>query len=121
MPQAIARSNPGPCLCRYAGARFTVTRPFGKANPEFEIALRTRSRDSLTERSPSPTIANAGRPLFLASTSTVTRRGSTPSMANVVTWASTTLQARRARVPDQHHFVTKVRTATPEIVLREVV
>jgi hypothetical protein len=42
-------------------------------------------------------------------------------MANVVTWASTALEARRARVPDQHRFVTKVRTGAPRIACRKVV
>ena len=62
MPTAIARSNPGPALRRYAGARFAVIRCCGNSKPEFWIAARTRSRASRTALSPRPTIVNAGRP-----------------------------------------------------------
>jgi hypothetical protein len=59
----------------------------GNSKPEFWIAARTRSRDSRTALSPSPTMENAGRP-GRRSTSTVTSRDSMPSMAKVVTRAS---------------------------------
>ena len=87
-PQAVARSNPGPTLRRCAGARFTVIRRCGNANPEFSSAACTRSRDSRTAASPRPTIVNAGRPLR-RSTSTVIGREESPSMAKVATRAST--------------------------------
>src|SRR4051812_43171079 len=87
MPQAIARSKPGPSLRRWAGARLTVMRLAGNAKPELRIAARTRSRASRTARSPRPTIVKLGRPVR-TSTSTVTRRLSTPWIANVVTWAN---------------------------------
>ena len=47
-PSAIGRSNDEPALRMSAGARFTVTRCGGNSNPEFRIALRTRSRLSRT-------------------------------------------------------------------------
>ena len=80
--------SPGPTLRRYAGARLTVIRRCGNSKPELRIAARTRSRASRTAVSASPTIVKAGRPAR-TSTSTATRRGSTPSMAKVVTRAST--------------------------------
>ncbi len=83
-PQATARSKPGPSLRSAAGARLTVIRRAGNSKPELRIAERTRSRDSRTARSPSPTIVNAGSPGRM-STSTVTRRLSTPWIAKVVT------------------------------------
>ena len=52
---AIARSNPGPALRRSAGARLAVIRLSGKSNPQLTIAARTRSRDSRTAASGSPT------------------------------------------------------------------
>ena len=60
----------------------------GNAKPEFSSAACTRSRDSRTAASPRPTIVNAGRPVR-RSTSTVMRREASPSIANVVTRAST--------------------------------
>jgi hypothetical protein len=64
-------------LRRSAGARLAVIRVCGNSNPEFWIAARTRSRDSRTAASGSPTTANEGSP-ELTSTSTVTSRASTP-------------------------------------------
>ena len=83
----MARSKPGPALRIDAGARFTVTRLSGNSKPELRIAARTRSRASRTARSARPTIAKLGRPAR-TSISTVTRRGSSPSMVKVVTRAS---------------------------------
>ena len=60
-PSASAASNPGPTLRRNAGARLAVIRVCGNSKPEFRIAARTRSRDSRTAVSPSPTIVNAGQ------------------------------------------------------------
>src|SRR4051812_10823956 len=85
--QAMARSKPGPALRIDAGARLTVTRLRGNSKPELRIAARTRSRASRTARSPSPTIVKFGKPVR-TSTSTVTRRLSTPWIAKVVTWAN---------------------------------
>ena len=92
-PQAMARSKPGPALRRAAGARLTVRRFSGNSKPEFSTAARTRSRASRTARSASPTIVKLGRPAR-RSTSTVTRRGSSPSIAKVVTRASMAGDAR---------------------------
>ena len=44
------------------GARFTVMRCCGNPSSELSSAARTRSRDSRTARSGSPTSVNAGRP-----------------------------------------------------------
>ena len=70
-----------------------MIRRSGNVKPELRIAARTRSRDSRTAASPSPTIVNAGRPGRM-STSTHTWRGSTPSMANVETRANTVSNLR---------------------------
>ncbi len=86
-PQAIARSKPAPVLRTCAGARLTTTRRWGNVHPAFCRAARTRSRASRTAVSPSPTIANAGRP-WRMSTSTVTSRDSMPRRAKVRTRAS---------------------------------
>src|SRR3954452_15251294 len=64
----------------------------GNSKPLFWIATFTRSRASRTALSPRPTIWNAGSPRW-RSTSTVTRRDSIPSIANVVTRASTSERA----------------------------
>ncbi len=85
---AIARSNPGPALGRSAGARLAVMRCSGKVNPELVNAARTRSRDSLTAASGSPTIANPGSPL-LTSISTWTGSAWTPIRVSVRETAST--------------------------------
>ena len=45
-----------------AGANDTVIRRMGNSAPEFLIAARTRSRDSCTDESGSPTMLNRGRP-----------------------------------------------------------
>ena len=66
-----------------------MIRPLGNACPEFVIAARTRSRASRIALSASPTIVNAGSPVLRMSASTQTRRASTPSIANVMTRAST--------------------------------
>ena len=60
---------------------------WGKSSPEFSSAARTRSRDSRTARSGSPTSVNVESPRR-TSTSTVTSWLETPSRANVVTLAS---------------------------------
>lgn len=62
IPSAMARSNAGPDFRSSAGARLTVTRLAGKENPEFRIAVRTRSRLSWTAVSPSQTMENDGSP-----------------------------------------------------------
>lgn len=65
---------------RSAGARFTVIRaPPGKANPEFLIALRTRSRLSCIAVSPRPTTVNCPIPRT-TSTSTSMRFPCIPYM-----------------------------------------
>ena len=77
---AIGRSYWGPAFLRSAGARFTTTRRGGIANPWLASAERTRSRDSCTAASGSPTTANAGRPAR-RSTSTLTVEVSRPRTA----------------------------------------
>ena len=62
---------------------------WGNCSPEFSSAARTRSRDSRTARSGSPTSVKVDSPRR-TSTSTVTSWLATPSRANVVTLASTT-------------------------------
>ena len=54
----------------------------GYLKPELTSAERTRSRDSLTAASGSPTIVNDGRPAPM-STSTCTGSAVTPIRANV--------------------------------------
>lgn len=70
IPRAMARSNPGQVFRISAGAKLTVTRFCGKENPEFRMAVRTRSRLSCTAASPRPTMENDGNP---GETSTSTR------------------------------------------------
>ena len=84
---ASGRSNAGPTLRRYAGARLTVMRRSGNSKPEFCSAERTRSRASRTALSARPTTVNAGRPTRM-SASTQTRCALTPSTEKVETRAS---------------------------------
>ena len=58
----IGRSYTEPSLRVSAGARFTVMRLTGKANPVFFIAERTLFFASLIAASGSPTISNLGSP-----------------------------------------------------------
>ena len=67
---AIARSKPGPVLRRSAGARLAVIRCIGNLKPELTSADRTRSRDSLTAGSGSPTSEKLGSPALSTSAST---------------------------------------------------
>ncbi len=69
MPRAIGKSNEEPALRTSAGARLTVMRCGGNSKPELRMALRTRSRLSLTLVSGRPTIVNDGKP-YPTSTST---------------------------------------------------
>ena len=82
MPSAIGKSNRPPSLGRSAGAKLTVIRFAGNSNRELMIALRTRSRDSLTVVSGKPTNVNRGMPLLMC-TSTVTLGASTPTEARL--------------------------------------
>ena len=95
----------GPRLAQVRGREVDGDARAGNSKPEFRIAARTRSRASRTARSPSPTIVNAGSPARM-STSTVTRRGSSPSMEKVVTWASTAANARGGRVTAKPRICT---------------
>lgn len=54
IPAAIAKSNADPSLRISAGAKLTVIRCSGKVNPQFLMAARTRSIDSLIALSGSP-------------------------------------------------------------------
>jgi hypothetical protein len=81
-------------LGRSAGARLTVMRLLcGKAKPLVASAARTRSRDSLTSVSASPTSVKLGRPLARC-TSTCTAGASSPSSERLWMTASDTRYLR---------------------------
>ena len=87
MPSAIGRSKRPDSLGRSAGARLTVMRLLcGKGKPLCGSAARTRSRDSLTSVSASPTSVKLGRPLARC-TSTVTAWACSASSARLWTTA----------------------------------
>ena len=70
-PSAIGRSNAEPCFGTSAGARLTVIRLSGKANPALASAAATRSLPSFTAPCGSPTVLKEGNPLLMSiSTST---------------------------------------------------
>ncbi len=102
MPSAIGRSKAVPSFRMSAGARFTVIRRGGTANPEFTSAAPTRSRLSFTAPAGRPTIVNCGSPVA-ASTSTVTSYALIPMTAAERTAASMTACCRKT-----------VRRASPE-------
>ena len=77
-PMAMGRSSPAPVLRTPDGARFTVTRRVGHGSWHDKSAARTRSRDSRTAASGSPTTVKPGRPADTW-TSTDTERPSTPN------------------------------------------
>ena len=85
-PNAIGRSKCAPSLTTSAGARLTAMRFGGRASPIEPSAARTRSRDSATALSASPTMAMAGNPLAIW-TCTSTGMVSIPRNATVVTAA----------------------------------
>jgi len=62
IPAAIGKSKLGPDFGKSAGARLTVILWVWKEKPEFRTAERTRSRDSWTAVSPSPTMKNCDLP-----------------------------------------------------------
>lgn len=62
-----------PSLARSAGAIFIMTCLGGKENPEFVMALRTRSRASPTALLARPTIEKAGRPFLISHSISTTR------------------------------------------------
>ena len=64
----------------FPGEKFIVILFGGIVNPEFLIAVFTRSLDSFTSDDKRPTISNAGRPLLI-SVSTATGNISTPVIA----------------------------------------
>src|SRR4029453_19282541 len=96
MPSAIGTSKAAPALRTSAGARFTVMRWGGNSNPEFRMALRTRSRLSRTLVSGRPTIVKIGMPND-TSTSTWTAHASMPYRAAVRKDASMCLPLQDAR------------------------
>ena len=87
-PSATASSSPEPDLRTPPGARLTVMRCIGKPRSDESSAARTRSRDSRTAVSGSPTTWYAGRPDDTW-TSTVTGCPSTPTSVALRTAAST--------------------------------
>ena len=62
-PARWAGRTQAPLFSDRPGARFTVMRRSGKSKPQLRAAARTRSLDSFTEASGSPTISKAGSPL----------------------------------------------------------
>ena len=78
-PAAMGRSSPELSLRIFAGARFIVTFDCFSLKPEFFTAVLTRSLDSFTAVSRSPTISKLGSP-YDTSTSTSTSIPSTPSV-----------------------------------------
>ena len=74
---ASARSYPLPCFGSVAGERASVMRRAGQVSPEFTTAARTRSRDSASAASGSPTSDTPGRP-WPMSASISTTSPSTP-------------------------------------------
>src|ERR1700744_860896 len=56
MPNAIGKSKLGPSFFTSAGARLIVVLPIGNLKPELESAVDTRSCDSRTAASGSPTM-----------------------------------------------------------------
>ncbi len=82
-PKAMGRSKWLPSLARSAGARLTVMRLGGSARPSALSAPRTRSRDSATALSGSPTTEKAGRPALIC-TCTSTSMTSMPRNATVL-------------------------------------
>ena len=87
MPSAMGRSKPVPPFRTSAGARLTVIRCGGKWKPEFRMAVRTRSRLSLTLVSGRPTRLKLGNP-YDTSTSTTTGQDSSPKTVAVRNVAS---------------------------------
>jgi len=86
-PTAMARSSPAPPFRTPDGARLTVTRRRGQGNPLESRAARTRSRDSRTAASGSPTMVKPGSPLDTW-TSTETGRPTAPMRVAVAIEAS---------------------------------
>src|SRR5262245_10031020 len=90
MPIAIGRSKLGPSFFTSAGARLIVVRPNVNVNPELISAVITRSRDSFTAASGSPTITMMVSP-YPAFTSTSIGYASMPltaaeqTLANIAT------------------------------------
>ena len=98
MPSAMGRSKRPDSLGRSAGARLTVMRLLcGNAKPLCCSAARTRSRDSLTSVSASPTSVKLGRPLANC-TSTCTSGASSASSARLITTASVMRQVLPRRL-----------------------
>ena len=95
MPTAMARSSEAPVLRRSAGARLTVIRRGGWANPSLRSAPRTRSRASWSAASASPTTVNPGSP-GATSTSTRMKRPARPWSVADGTMASTSGRYARA-------------------------
>src|ERR1017187_4432351 len=97
MPNAIGKSKVGPSFFTSAGARLMVVRPIGNLKPELLRAVVTRSRDSFTAASGSPTMTISVSPQP-ALTSTSTGYASMPLSAAEQTLANMgKLWSNRAR------------------------
>src|SRR3989442_1519045 len=103
MPTAIGRSKLGPSFFTSAGARLIVVRPIGNLKPELVIAVLTRSRDSFTAASGSPTIMTLVSPQP-ALTSTSMEYASMPLTAAEQTLANMVQVYGPARVELQFSF-----------------
>ena len=87
-PTAMGSSKVAPSFFKSAGARFTVMRFCGSMKPQFFSADTTRTLDSFTAPSGSPTTLKNGMPSDM-STSTSTTTASTPNNAPDLARAST--------------------------------
>jgi hypothetical protein len=95
-----------------------VTRRCGNSNPELRTALCTRSRDSRTLASGSPTIVIAGNPPSETSTSTSIGYASMPNVAAVRSVAST--PQRIARCCPQRGTARYAAPGTPPVGSRHI-
>src|SRR5580698_6789161 len=102
---AMGRSKLGPSFRTSAGARLMVVRPMGNLNPELVSAVLTRSRDSFTAASGSPTITTIVSPQPEL-TSTSTGKASIPLTAADKTRASMGRDGGRTSAQGQCGFST---------------
>src|ERR1700722_4713443 len=103
IPMAMGRSKLGPSLRTSAGARLIVVRPIGNLKPELVRAVETRSRDSFTAASGSPTITTTVSPQPEL-TSTSTGNASIPLTAADKTRASIETHLGRTEEQGQSGF-----------------
>ncbi len=120
---AKARSYTEPIFGSVAGESASVSRAIGQSLPQLVIAARTRSRDSCSAASASPTRCTPGRPeVMSASISTISsveptnRHRKRPAKRHQPTpcrWVISGVGCRPIRTP-----TTSMRTCRPTVVLR---